>query len=377
MSSFDVFVRGIRPERLDDSEQIKKKSSQFFKIAEDQLEAAWSARGGLCVFRNLSEEEAQKLQTNLAKGGLICIYRPGKTGVGLALVSEHKETTERVFTCPSCKHKVTLKANETDPVKCGNCFVIISVYLDKQKQKEEREEIKRRLLKSKASIEIRETEQQKEEAERKRKQQLEEEIENELFGTKRKKLIKNIVLGSSAAIVLISTGIGYTYLNKHDKQLTVTISGNELPSVEVKNQPLKGGEQLIEGGDGMQTEGQQAMQDTYQKANKVLGAFGLDAGKFAENTGGGTASQSTAKVNTVSPETEARNSQNAITSTSSLLLGDENNQEFDLMVNKGVISLIKRNDLDEAFQLGQYLVDTDLYINAMGQLLAFVQHEKK
>ena len=39
MASYDVFIRGIRPESMDDAEQIKQKACQIFKIKEEQLES--------------------------------------------------------------------------------------------------------------------------------------------------------------------------------------------------------------------------------------------------------------------------------------------------------------------------------------------------
>lgn len=385
MSTFDVFLRGIRPERLNEAEQINKKASHFLKIEVQKLEELWSTPNGLCIRRNISGEDAEKIQTNFAKAGLICIYKPAILGVELA-IAEKKEDSTRIFTCPSCHHKVTLDEDEPEPVKCSKCFINIAKYQDRLKEKEERDEIKRRLIKTKSATELRDEKLREEEAARKRRQQLEEEISEELFGTRKKKLRNRLILAGCASFVFVSSGIGYAYLGSHKKHLTVTISGDAFPTLNVTDrtewqQSLEAGREQ-HGSEQELTPGQKALQDNFEHANKVLNAFGLDAKALAGNS-----SKKSARLSSVSPVIAASPAgagnpltppaQKNTSGTNPLLQTGVNTQDWDLYLIQGIENLINRNSFTGAFHLGQYISDTETYINVMGQLLAFVQHEKQ
>jgi hypothetical protein len=135
MSKYDVFIRGIRPERIDEAAVIKKKASQFLKIDEDKLEELWNKPSGLCIRRKVLSEEAEQIQSSLAKAGLICIYKPALAGLTLA-IEEEKEESVRLFTCPGCGHQETLEKDEPEPIKCSKCFINIAKYNEKTRQEQ-------------------------------------------------------------------------------------------------------------------------------------------------------------------------------------------------------------------------------------------------
>lgn len=401
MTSYDVFIRGIRPENMDDAEQIKQKACQIFKIKEEQLESAWGTGSGLCIRRNVDGEEAKKIQTTLYKAGLICVYKPGAGGPELSLTQGREDVTTRVFTCPHCKFKHTLDKDAPDPVKCSKCFVNINDYLDKLKQQEEKEALKRRLLASQTKEQQDIAEQLKKEAEQRRKQQIEEEVRQELFGDpKQKNMKKMLLIGGSVAAVLIAVEAGYYLfgIKKENPQPVVVDAGassvgeggaivaggpatpvdGQMPAQNPPSDVASGGV----GDSGAITDGQMSLQDTHDKANKVLNAFGMDADKLAnnmnKNAAPGAGKPASAASNTVTPTNTgtaaATNTADKISPVTVSLLPDGlNNQEWDLFLDRRVKSLINRNAFNDAYLLGQHVVDTESYINTTALVLDAAQ----
>ncbi|WP_333873286.1 hypothetical protein [Methylobacter sp.] len=373
MASYDVFIKGIRPERMDEAEQIKKKASQVFKIEEQQLEALWSTPSGLCIRRNISGEEAEQVQITLSKAGLVCLYRPGGSGLNISLVekTEEKALTKRDFTCPYCEIKITLDQGEPDPVKCPECSGIIAKYAEAK----ERKEIRDRLLNSKMAIEKREMKASREEAEKKRKKEIEEEIAQEIFGKKSKKPSKTLLIAGGVAIVVAS---GASYFLGGASEVT-NVAAPSAPAGEAAGEGA-----AAPSGTEPPVDAQMALQDVHDKANNVLGAFGLDADNLGKNAGKATASSGTTKLVSTPPSAVSTNTSdakkaaqpgdnNAPAPTVTLLHDGENNQEWDLFLNQRITQLIANNNVADAYKLTQYLVDTEDYINAMGKLLAQAQ----
>ena len=46
MANYDLFIKGIRPDKMHAAEQIKKKASQFLKGNADNLDALWGTPNG-------------------------------------------------------------------------------------------------------------------------------------------------------------------------------------------------------------------------------------------------------------------------------------------------------------------------------------------
>lgn len=46
MASFDVFIKGIQPDKLDNAEQIKEKLAKYLKIDSSQVEELWLNKAG-------------------------------------------------------------------------------------------------------------------------------------------------------------------------------------------------------------------------------------------------------------------------------------------------------------------------------------------
>jgi hypothetical protein len=363
MTSFDVFVKGIQPERQHEAEHIQHKLSHFLKITPPELTALWRKNNGVvCIRNNISSEEAQKIQTMLTKGGLISFYKPAANTIGLSL--SLVEEKPREFICPKCQHKTTLQSDAPDPKRCNKCFIYIPDYLAERKLQDEKNTIRRRLLNDKKSQRQRDNSEKEAADERKRLADLEEQIRLELFGKKRRKLI---ISSSAVGVLVVASIVGYIYrLEFMDAKACMVASKN---SVNAHSYNTSGGF----------TDGQLALKDTHDKTNKVLGSFGLDADNFANNTSGSklvSIAPSTPKHNTTTKATPdtATQSDNL---TYSLLHDGNNTQEWDLFLNQQVLRLVGRNSLADAYAATQYMIDTEDYINTMTQLLASAQQGKQ
>ncbi|MGZ4971072.1 MAG: tetratricopeptide repeat protein, partial [Methylobacter sp.] len=332
---------------------------------------------GLCIRRGISGEEAEQVQITLSKAGLICLYRPGGSGLNISLVekTEDKALTKREFTCPYCEAKTPLDEGEPDPVKCPECSGIIAKYAEAK----ERKEIRDRLLNSKMAAERREMQISKEEAEKKRKKEIEEEIAQEIFGKKSNKPSKTLLIAGGVAVVVAS---GASYFLSGGNEAGNAASSTAAPSAASAPAAgeAAGGTASAPAGAEPPADAQMALQDVHDKANNVLGAFGLDADNLGKNAGKAGASSGAKLVSTppsAVPSTPTKPVQpeetNAPTPTATLLRDGDNNQEWDLFLNQRITQLTAGNNVADAFKLSQYIIDTEDYINTMGKLLAQAQ----
>lgn len=375
MANYDLFIKGIRPDRLDEAEQIKKKASQFLKTDVDKLDALWGTPNGFCIRRNIESEEAKQIQATLAKAGLICLNRPAAVDLKFSLVAkeedEEKTLVKRDFVCPYCGVKTALDAGEPDPIKCPDCSGVIAKYLEAK----ERKEIRDRLMNSKIAMERREMQLNKEEEERQRKKKIEQEVAEEIFG-KKTQVNKTLLIAGGAAILIVS-GLSYFLSGNKSESANTTASTTASAAAAAPSASA-----ALPGQPG---DAQAALQDTHDKANKVLGAFGLDADKLGKNAGGGAPASGTTKLVSVPPSASPSDTKkpappeasNIPAATVTLLNDGENNQEWDLFLNQRITSLIESNKLADAYKSARYLIDTEDYINTMGVLLAHAQQSNQ
>jgi len=380
MANYDLFIKGIRPDRMDEAEQIKKKASQFLKTDVDKLDALWGTPNGFCIRRNIESEEAKQIQATLAKAGLICLNRPAAADFKFALIEkeedEDKTQAKRDFVCPYCGVKTPLDAGEPDPVRCPDCSGVIAKY----QEAKERKEIRDRLMNSKIATERREMQLNKEEEERQRKKKIEQEVAEEIFG-KKTQLNKTLLIAGGAAILVVS---GLSYFLSGNKSESANTAADTTASAAAPAAMAEGQSDAAAALAGP-VDAQAALQDTHDKANKVLGAFGLDADKLGKNAGGGAPAAGSTKLVSVPPTASPSDTKkpaqpeagNIPAPTVTLLNDGENNQEWDLFLNQRITPLIESNKLADAYKSAQYLIDTEGYINTMGVLLAHAQQSNQ
>ncbi|MGZ5052078.1 MAG: hypothetical protein ACXWF8_05835 [Methylobacter sp.] len=413
MANYDLYIKGIRPDRMDEADEIKKKASQFLKTDIDKLDELWGGPTGFCIRRNVEAEEAKQIQATLAKAGLICLNKPAAAEFKFSLVAkeeeEDKSQTQRNFTCPYCQARIPLDAGEPDPVQCPECSGIIAKYAEFK----ERKEIRDRLMNSKMAAERREKQLSQQEAERERKKRLEQEVSEEIFG-KKPQVDKKIVIAGGVSVLALSGLVFFLSGNSGNNApataapATASAPAGQPDEVSSTVAAATGGEAgaMPEGGP---VDAQSSLQDTHDKANKVLNAFGMDADKLANSGGaapaksgsGATATTSTAGVQTAaSPATtpssapaagklalippsalpaEIRKSLQAENTNSLATVARDggNNQEWDLYLSQRINKAIANNKLDDAYKDAQYMADNESYIDTMGLLLARAQQGKQ
>lgn len=427
MANYDLYIKGIRPDRMDEAEEIKKKASQFLKTDIDKLDELWGGPTGFCIRRNVEAEEAKQIQATLAKAGLICLNKPAAADFKFSLVAkdedEDKSQTQRNFICPYCQARIPLDAGEPDPAQCPECSGIIAKYAEFK----ERKEIRDRLMNSKMAAERREKQLSEQEAERERKKRIEQEVAEEIFG-KKPKVDKNIVIAGGVAVLALS-GLVFFLSGNSDKNVPATEAAAN--STETASAPAGQPDPVLsavaeatggQAGDagampaGGPVDAQSSLQDTHDKANKVLNAFGLDADKLAKNSGGGASpakAGSGAAAATAAPVTAPTGAQTAAASpttpstapavtklavippsvlpaeirkslqtenansVATVARDGGNNQEWDLFLSQRIDKAIASNKLDDAYKDAQYLADNESYIDAMGLLLARAQQGKQ
>jgi hypothetical protein len=193
-----------------------------------------------------------------------------------------------------------------------------------------------------------------------------------------------MISAACAGFVLLVSGAVYSYLGSHNKNLTFTITGDAFPTVAMTDKDewqhsLQTGREL-NGSEQELSPGQMALQDNFNKANKVLNAFGLDARALAGNSGKRSGRLIPVTPGSVTPPTATTATAvqtGGISGTNQLLQAGETSQQWDLYLVQNIDRLISRKSYADAIKLAQYISDPEMYINVLGQLLAFVRQAKQ
>ncbi|MEQ1637047.1 MAG: hypothetical protein ABL903_10155 [Methylococcales bacterium] len=351
MSTFDIFLKGVKPDRLDEADHIKLLASQYLQLDLSKLNSLLSAPSSSCFRRGVSEQEANELQINLSKIGLVCICKPGAALSNLSLTSiETKPTTGNIYICPNCSHPEPLAENQPPPEECSKCGIINKKLLEAQKLAAETAEIRNNILRSQKAKETLESKQREEEEAEKRKKNIEHQVLTEMQGSQKKKSINIKTFAAGAVSLILVGGIAYSVgriLNKPDafpvqpeQQLAST--PDKSPAAQGENnitnesQPASAEEELPPNQDTPPAEQEQSialateskatnevesattssqakmpegagtsMEDAHDKANKVLNSVGLDADAMGNNAGNGTTPAATSDITTNSTQNES------------------------------------------------------------------------
>ena len=426
MTTFDIFIKGINPNRLDEADDIKALAREYLQLDEKQFDTLLNSSGANCFRRGVSETDAKDYQSNLSKMGVVCIYKPGAELSSLSLVAiENEFSADGLFTCPNCSHEETLEGDQAPPEKCKKCGITIEKFREMQKLKAEKDEIKSTLLRAQQSKNFFANKQRQEEMEEKRQEALKKEVLAEIQGGRNKKPSQIMTIAASAAALIVVGGLAYAISS-------AIPSSSEVKPVAasadtgVKAAADKGASTTASttasaatGGSGASSSqpkppisAQQSMKDGHDKANKVLNAVGLDADAMAEkadshgsvqavpddvmsgapdggavaNTNGtgttGTPATSGTQTAPVAlgdapgsflPDAAVHPSEQSSGSTPLALRQGENNAEWDLFLSKGVTALVAKNILTDAVRVSGQIVGNEDYVNAMGVVLAAAQ----
>jgi hypothetical protein len=322
MQKFDIFIRGINPERLDEADAIRANAAKTLQIRLTDLDDLL-AQPSVCIHRNATEEEAKNYQRTLTKLGLVSLYSPVVQSASLELIPMEDEFAETTLNCPNCEHEMTISEEEVEPEKCEKCGINITKFLEQKKQNEEREALKAKLLASQAIINNERLKQQQEEAERQRKLDLEKQVLEELKGSQVKKPLNLKLFAIGGGMALATAGASYflTQRNVAPPALSNPASPSLVTGAEIQPSSDVSVKLAAPKKSASPMNAQQAMQKTHDQAAKFLSGFGLDADAFA-NAGGTTGESSVPPTNdeimaTVAAMTAGYETTNTTSATSS------------------------------------------------------------
>ncbi len=437
---FDIFIKGIDPERISEEKEIKIQAAKVLQISLSELDELLAQPNGACIRRGSPEDEAKQYQRTLSKLGLVCIYAHAKRLTNLELIPLEEEILATSLICPSCEHEMPIEEDEPEPEKCEKCGISIAKFLEQQQQEKEREAIKAKLLASQTIIKNQTTKKQQEEAEKQRKLDLEKQVLQELHGSGEVEKTVNVkLLVISGGLILLTAGVSYLLsqspkppvkiatstpaLTTNSQEQSTTNSNIQLATPDAKMAAAKGVSQQ-----GAPMTAQQAMQKTHDQAAKVLNGFGLNADAFANGgssgggqamplstedllqasnddsmlTGGNSTATATASNSTPVNATMTINS-NATAVTNSNTAAQQgqiptsvsrtgaqksmNSQElfsalsnditWDYFLAQNSKTLLERQLPEKAVKLIKYIVANDVYVDALGVLLNAARQGEK
>jgi rubrerythrin len=176
---FDVYVKGINPERIDELEDIKKKIVVALAGEQDLERLLYPKGGSICIQKNISEADAKQTSKLLADLGLLCTYKPHQRAQRLKFTLVPLEKAEAFFTCPACQKRQALHG-KAEPKFCPLCNVYINKFREEQQEKAEHDDMRQKILRLSRNQLDYEKQENRKEAERKRKALLEEQVAKEL-----------------------------------------------------------------------------------------------------------------------------------------------------------------------------------------------------
>lgn len=367
MSKFDVFINGIQPNRIADTQKIIDELSEKFKISREQIETI-VATPNTRIRESASKEEAEQLQQALYKIGLICLCRPGAEKKGLSLEPLEVKSESGLGACPSCDTKFSEDLSVT-PEVCENCGIYIKKYLETHDDNNEKEQIRQQLLRKKAQRDHRVKRERSVQDAEIRKKELEQEILEEnpnLKDNKKVSMQMLVVLGgclfvgggaffAQKAGLFSGTGMILSSMNAAQEGA----SGVNFSSS--KAQMAVSPESELEMGTS-----QNSLQKTYDQASQVMEGFGLNPEAFSKG--------SDAKLGVVSvggaPTTnrEQLSQENSEVSAFLMRFGVDDS-EWEYYLAKQAKYAVTHKKFAVAHKIMSYLTDVERFIMSSGGLL--------
>lgn len=400
MTTFDIFIKGINPERANESDEIRVNAAKALQISVEKLDELLAHPNKIRIRSNALEQEAIDYQRALSKLGLICLYSPTKVLANLELEPLEEDFIVNSVICPNCEYEMAVEA-EIEPEKCIECGIDIQKFLEQKRQQEEREAMKAKLLASQSILKAQEEKKLQEETEKQRKAELEKEVLQELgVSVEPKKNLNLKRLAISSSLIVAVAGIGYflTKANTPEQASTqmqpVTAVGEEANLTQ--DNAISNTSQIVDGSlqPDSPLDAQQAMQKTHDQAAQVLNAFGLNADAFANNA---TTVSSNSQTNAAAGSQEKTILQNAATTPaivnhSSVQKSEKiviqtdfpelfailkNDSTWDRFLAQNSKVLLENKKFEEALQLNKFIISNDVYIAALGELLRETQKSKQ
>lgn len=327
MATFDIFIKGINPERVHESEQIKIQVADALHISLADVDELFSLPNGACIRRNASEQEAINYQRALTNLGLVCLYNPAKklTNSDPDLVVEEQSTTASV-TCPNCDHEMVVE--DTEPEKCIQCGIDIAKFLAQKHQQENRQANEAELLASQNQQKAQAMQKQLEEADLQRKtDESEKDDLQQQIDIKKTSSMKLLTIGG----LIAATAIGGYFFS----------SPNNPPPMAMR------------------------METPTEDVSKNTPPVETPAPKATQT----------------SPETSETNvatqQPTALSHSPELLANVANDITWDKFLAQNSKILLERQLPEKALKLNKFIVANDVYVEALGELLRAAQKNKQ
>ncbi len=317
MSTFDVFVKGIQPNKTAETPKIIEELSKVLKTNAQKAEKILSTPNTR-ISRSVSKKQAEVLQLTLSKIGVICLYKPSSGGRSLSLEPIEKRNEKALDACPSCHHEFADKLS-VPPEKCESCGVYIEKFIRIAEEDGEKEKIREKIREKESMRTSREQNVKDEATEDLRKKILEQAILNENSQQDKNKSKKNQKYVLIAAPFILAA-VGYASYNLLGQKDNTGIEVAEVDEVSTSKimpveETFEEGEMLAVGipetseeevvsattfseNDDLVTEiplssssnvalqsgqGVAEPQQSHAQASKVLDSFGLDANAFNQS----------------------------------------------------------------------------------------------
>ena len=426
MSTFDIFVKGINPDRLEESEQIKKQLSEALKISLTDVDELLALPNGACIRRNTAEKEAIEYQRALTKLGLVALYMPTRKKVTLEL-EPIEDLAPASVVYPNCENVMPVEEASPAPEKCSSCGIDIAKFSAQKEAEAEREAIKAKLLATQSIQKALEEKRQQEEAQRLRKAELEKQVLEEIgIRVEEKKPINKKLVAAGVGSMVLALGGGYFFTASTPEPSTQTVT--QSPVLAGANEANPSAQiALATPSANAPMDSQQAMQKTHDQAAQVLNGFGLDADAFAKAGENGaapaapiagvdspasvsaamqnsipTAQTTLPAVNSATPPNVATvaitvkmpsdsTSQNTtqqqnvaekpilqtVPITQLLQVSLENDVTWDKFLAQNAKNLFEHKLPEKAVQLAQFIVAQDVFVDTLGEQIAIAQKEQQ
>ncbi len=399
MPKFDIFIKGINPERIEEADSIRVNAAKALQISVSKLDELL-AQPSVCIRRDANENEAINYQRTLSKLGLVSLYSPIQRRTHLELIPIAEEIVETSVICPYCQHEIPIGEDSLEPEKCPECSITITKFLELQRQNEERDAIKAKLLASQTTLQIQAVKKQEEEAEKQRKLDLEKEVLEELQGDRViKKTPLNVkLLAIGGGLIVAVAGASY-FLTELQPPSAAPKSTAQTPSLTTGSETSSAGSSVQlatpKGGASKAAapmNSQQAMQKTHDQAAQVLQGFGLNPDAFANASNSGGETMPTSEEMLLETTTSST-PENATPPASEMITpavvtpSPLNSQELFAVLNNDITwdsflaqnskILLDRQLPENAAKLSKFIVADDVYVDSLGALLRAAQQAKQ
>lgn len=345
MEKFDIFIKGINPDRIAETENIKAQVTKVLKIHLADLDKLLAQPNGACVRRGVSEDDAKHYQISLAKLGLVSLYQPAKRLSNLELLpTEHEEySAEEKLICPNCGYEIPSNEDGTKPEKCIECGITITTFIEQKRQNEERDAaIKAKLLASQRIVQQEEAEKQRLLLEKGGLQELHDDT-----SIKKPLNIKLLAVGSGLLVVAALSAFFELSNSALPTESNPAINSSMRLSTPVETPKIS-----------TSSDNQQTLQ-TNDQTMPVLND--TDTFANAENI-------EKSPVNNTTSQTIDSNAR-------SFMWGNDITWDAFLAQNSKI--LLERQLPENAAKLSKYIIADDVYVDTLGVLLRAAQQNKQ